>query len=1407
MAGTQERTAGRTVSGRARTALDSPRRPGPRQAILALAVAAALAPLPPARANPEGGQVVAGSASITRTSPKRVDVRQGSDRAVVDWRSFSIDTDEHTHFQQPSPRAATLNRVKGADPSRILGQLSANGQVMLVNPNGVFFGRDSRVDVGALMATTADIADADFMVGRYRFAAPSPNPDAGVVNLGEIRAAEGGFVVLAAPHVRNAGTVEARLGQVVLGGASTFTVDFDGDGLLQFAIGEAVAAAPRGEAGQPVDALVSNSGTVTADGGRVTLTARAAGQIVDRVINLEGVVQARTVEARGGTIVLGGGEAGTVAVSGTLDASGPAAGERGGTVKVLGEKVGLFDGAVLDASGAAGGGRVLVGGGFRGQGPEPNARRTYVAPGARLTASALDRGDGGRVVVWADEAVAVYGQVAAAGGPGGGDGGLVELSGKQYLDFRADVDLGGPKGKPGTLLLDPLSITIVAGAGADDDEVLDGEILEGDRPGDALVISEEALEGLAEGLNVVLEATDTITIEELDDAVLSFAATTGSVTFRAGGAFQVADFLTVETQGGGLAIEAAELAEAPEASGSLVLRTNGGNISVQARAGAIAGSVSLFTDSSSADGPGGDITVSAEGDLFMGGRGQNVDARGLLGGGRVELASATGVADLGNVDTSSADGQGGALTITAAGDVNTGELVTRGATGGGAVSVTSTGGSIATDFATEGFPLNPIDAASDAGPAGDVTLTAAGDLQVGAIDATGVGGGDVTLTAASLQLTDGVGGSGALLLQPLDPDDGIAIGSLAEGFEGLALEQDLLALIDEGFSAVTIGRANGRHAIEAREVDFEWTGTPVTVRTPDGGSILVASVEGGAGITSAGPLTLVGPGGTTTLEADILTSGDPIEIDDAVTLAADVTLDTTFALEGSGGGDIRLLGPVDGAQALVLVAGDGAITLAEPAGGTTALASLTASGASLTLNGVRTGGAQTYAGALGLAGTFATGGGAFEVDGPVTLAGDTRVNTAGGAITFGGTVDSDSGGGPMSLTLAAGTGSVTLGRVGGSAALEGLRLTSAGSLDAAGIRAVQDVYLTADAMALGGAVAGAGTFTAQPLSPTRPIVLGGVEPQGAGLTALYLSATELARISSTFDRVVIGRPDGRHAITIADAAFRQSVLIQTPEGGQTVVGPAGAGTGLFGFGSVTLVGSGATTYLDAGIATSGGPITIYDSIVLRADVTLEGGGIYLFGPVDGPFTLTLLGGGGDVVFGGGVGTTTRPRGVTVGSARNVSIDNRFLAGDASFTLLGRLTSVLDALLVDRLFIEPGARGAGVYGSVDGQSGPDAAQVVEGPVGDPDFTINDTVIGLQPEPPLPFEELPAVLVQTQANSLVGNPAAAGGQPLRLPVFQGWVVAPPQFLAGDPSEAQFSNFGNEELWGQGASEVSE
>ncbi|MCH8187390.1 MAG: filamentous hemagglutinin N-terminal domain-containing protein [Proteobacteria bacterium] len=426
-----------------------------RRAVLALALAAVLWPQG-AGANPDGGTVVGGAAAIVQTSPNRLDIMQATDRVIIDWRSFSIGEAEHTNFAQPSRDSVALNRVTGGDLSTIAGRLSANGNIVLINPNGVIFTSTARVDVRGLIASTSNIGNEDFMAGRLNFSAAA-NPSSFVINRGEITAAEGGLVALVAPWVENSGVIAARLGRVELASGGAFTVDLYGDGLIQLALAETgeVAGALAGEA------RVSNLGLIGADGGVVALTVADARNLVDSVINMEGIIEARTVEQSAGRIVLNGGETGIVSVTGTLDASGGDAGEIGGQVTVLGEKVGLFDGAVVDVSGDAGGGTALIGGNYQGAGPELNAQFTYLSSGMRIDADAITQGDGGTVIVWADQGTRFGGTITARGGAESGDGGFVEVSGKESLAFTGSVDLTAPNGANGTLLLDPNNITIV----------------------------------------------------------------------------------------------------------------------------------------------------------------------------------------------------------------------------------------------------------------------------------------------------------------------------------------------------------------------------------------------------------------------------------------------------------------------------------------------------------------------------------------------------------------------------------------------------------------------------------------------------------------------------------------------------------------------------------------------------------------------------------------------------------------------------------------------------------------------------------------------------------------------------------------------------------------------------------
>jgi filamentous hemagglutinin family protein len=397
---------------------------------------------------PSGGVVAAGSASIIARDPASTLIVQQGQNAVINWQSFSIGAGANVTFQQPDSASITLNRVTGSGVSAINGSLLANGQVWLVNGNGILFGQGSRIDVGGLIATTSDIKDADFLSGHYAFGTPSGNPDAGVVNQGSIKAATGGSAVLSAAHVANEGVIQARLGHVVLGGANAFSVAFDGDNLLGYQIDAPVSQTPKDADGKPVPALVSNSGSIAAQGGKVLMTARAARNVVDNVINSTGIIQANAVSLHNGEVVLDAGDGGAVAVAGTVDVAGRNSGESGGTIALLGEKIAVADGAQLNSSGDAGGGTVLIGG--------SGAQSVMVGKSA-IAADATGSGQGGTVAIVSAGRTSVAAALSAKGVTAGGS---VETSGHALDIAGASVDTSASAGAAGLWSLDPLNVDI-----------------------------------------------------------------------------------------------------------------------------------------------------------------------------------------------------------------------------------------------------------------------------------------------------------------------------------------------------------------------------------------------------------------------------------------------------------------------------------------------------------------------------------------------------------------------------------------------------------------------------------------------------------------------------------------------------------------------------------------------------------------------------------------------------------------------------------------------------------------------------------------------------------------------------------------------------------------------------------
>ncbi|MBE9092635.1 CHAT domain-containing protein [Tychonema sp. LEGE 07203] len=546
---------------------------------------------------------------------------------------FGLNSGETANFLSNPAIKNILGRVVGGDASLINGLIQVSGgnsNLYLMNPAGIIFGTNARLDVsGSFFATTASGIgfDSGWFNGTgandYAALVGEPNTFAfgaqsgSIVNAGDLAVGSRQNLTLLGGTVISTGKLSAPGGQITVAAVpGENRVRLSQNGLLlslEFTPGAGVSGAKT----LPFSPLS-----------------------LPRLLSGPGVAEATGISTNDrGEVVLTGGQtvpamAGTALVSGAADVS--AGGGAGGSISVLGDKVGLL-GAKIDASGADGGGTVRIGGDYRGEGTVPNAMMTYVDGKSSIATNATDSGNGGRVFVWADNTAAFLGSISATGvsptGGSGGTGGFVEVSGKQRLIFDGKVDTSGTNGL-GTLLLDPENILITdSEAAAGDAEIIaNNNILAGTPPGQlnnsdaSLTISTRALESLSGTANVVLEALNDIKIADLDGK-LSFAATTGSVTFTAdadrsgAGAFSMNPRDTISTAGGAIAISGSQIT-----AGNL--SSNGGNISLISPGTTVANNISA-SDSSS--GTSGNIVLE----------GQNVTVEKIDASGSKSAANVT----------------------------------------------------------------------------------------------------------------------------------------------------------------------------------------------------------------------------------------------------------------------------------------------------------------------------------------------------------------------------------------------------------------------------------------------------------------------------------------------------------------------------------------------------------------------------------------------------------------------------------------------------------------------------------------------------------------------------------------------------------------------------------------------
>lgn len=411
---------------------------------------------------PQDPVAVAGDVSVHQKKAHKMVIKT-SDRAIIDYKSFDIGKGEKVRFVQPSASSAVLNRVSGDQASKILGKLEGNGKVLLVNPNGMYFGPHASVRAASFIASALDISNEDFLRDQYVFYRTDPNVLAEIRNDGLLAAAPEGAIVLMAPVIRNLGTIEAKAGKVVLAAGEQVTLDFHGDGLLQFSV-----------EGEIKDAVIEHLGAIHAEGGDVQMKVPTAKRAISEIVNHAGIEKGEVfVEQNGAVYLLPASsviankvslEASTLSVQGKVNVSDSL--RDGGEARFAGAQIHLT-GAEIDASGSEGGGTVYIGGEYQGSGSMPYASAVIVDQNSKIIADAGAVGNGGTVVLWSTKETVFDGLISAQGGQRSGNGGIVESSSMDSLSVhRGKVDTSASNGEMGQWLLDPTTLTIVGGGGS-----------------------------------------------------------------------------------------------------------------------------------------------------------------------------------------------------------------------------------------------------------------------------------------------------------------------------------------------------------------------------------------------------------------------------------------------------------------------------------------------------------------------------------------------------------------------------------------------------------------------------------------------------------------------------------------------------------------------------------------------------------------------------------------------------------------------------------------------------------------------------------------------------------------------------------------------------------------------------
>lgn len=258
---------------------------------------------------PSGAVIQTGSATVNQND-NILTIKQNSQNLSSNWNIFNIGSDAVVNFIQPNSSAVAINHILDSNASQIMGQLNANGQVFLLNPNGIVFSKTAQINVGGLVASTLKLNELNVETGQFILSSDIDSA-ALIENQGNISTSNAGVVALIAPNIKNSGNIITPAGITYLTAASQVTLVLQDGSLTQYQVDQGV-----------LQGVIDNGGAIIADNGNVYLTAKAKNDLGHATINQAGVLEANRLSenSQGEIILLAEGASSTVNVAGILTA-------------------------------------------------------------------------------------------------------------------------------------------------------------------------------------------------------------------------------------------------------------------------------------------------------------------------------------------------------------------------------------------------------------------------------------------------------------------------------------------------------------------------------------------------------------------------------------------------------------------------------------------------------------------------------------------------------------------------------------------------------------------------------------------------------------------------------------------------------------------------------------------------------------------------------------------------------------------------------------------------------------------------------------------------------------------------------------------------------------------------------